>query len=143
MSAQANSLAHQASVVAINGRAVMIEGEPGIGKSALAHMLIDRGAVLIGDDGVMLDMRDGRLWAAPHPATRGLFEIRNVGIVTMPVVSARVALVLILARDAPRYVEKAACVLRGGCVIPALTLFADTPALPLRAEAALSLHGLE
>ncbi|WP_299309282.1 serine kinase [uncultured Croceicoccus sp.] len=142
MSAQRHGLAHQASVVAIAGRAIMIEGAPGTGKSALAHALIDRGAALIGDDGVMLDVREGRLWAAPHPATRGLFEIRNVGIVTMPVVSAPVALVLILAGDAPRYVEAAARVVRGGCDIPALTLFADTPALPLRAEAALTLHGL-
>ena len=44
----------QASAVAINGRALLIEGEPGAGKSSLALALIDRGAQLIGDDGVAL-----------------------------------------------------------------------------------------
>jgi len=41
--------AHQATAVAINGRAVLIEGPPGAGKSTLALALIDRGAVLVGD----------------------------------------------------------------------------------------------
>jgi hypothetical protein len=29
------------------------------------------GAVLVGDDGVELDLREGRLFASPAPATRG------------------------------------------------------------------------
>ena len=33
----------QASCVVIEGRAVLIEGEPGIGKSSLALALMDRG----------------------------------------------------------------------------------------------------
>ncbi len=38
------SLVMQASAVAIAGRALLIEGPPGSGKSALALALIDRGA---------------------------------------------------------------------------------------------------
>ena len=38
------SLSYQATCVAIGGRAVLIEGEPGSGKSSLALALIDRGA---------------------------------------------------------------------------------------------------
>lgn len=108
------SVAHQATAVAIDGRAVLIEGPPGSGKSSLALALIDQGAVLIGDDAVLLQVVEGRLLASPHPRVTGLIEVRNVGLVTMPVVAAvPVALVLLLDRDAPRYVETAELVERG------------------------------
>ncbi|WP_210766612.1 HPr kinase/phosphorylase [Caenibius tardaugens] len=58
---------HQATCIAIGGRAILIEGEPGTGKSSLALALIDRGAALVGDDGVQLQAADGLLFAAPHP----------------------------------------------------------------------------
>ena len=68
---------HQATCVAIDGRAVLIEGHPGTGKSSLALALIDRGAVLVGDDGVTLDRADTRLLASPVPETVGLLEVRT------------------------------------------------------------------
>src|SRR4029079_6360817 len=80
--------------VAIGGRGVLIEGEPGSGKSSLALALIDRGAVLVGDDGVTLETREGRLWASPPPNIAGLIEVRNVGLVTLATGSAPVALVI-------------------------------------------------
>ena len=43
-------IAWQATCVAIAGRALLIEGAPGTGKSSLGLALIDRGAQLIGDD---------------------------------------------------------------------------------------------
>lgn len=52
---------HQATCIAIGGRALLIEGPPGSGKSSLALSLIDRGAMLIGDDSVLLEARHGRL----------------------------------------------------------------------------------
>ncbi|HEY6868656.1 MAG TPA: HPr kinase/phosphatase C-terminal domain-containing protein, partial [Novosphingobium sp.] len=76
---------YQATCVAIGGRAVLITGEPGSGKSSLALALIDRGALLVGDDGVALAARAGRLLASPAPATTGLIEVRNVGLLTRPV----------------------------------------------------------
>ena len=56
---------YQATCVAIEGRGLMIEGSPGSGKSSLALALIDRGAMLIGDDGVLLEPRGDRLHASP------------------------------------------------------------------------------
>ena len=47
-----------------------------------------------------------------------------------------------LTEDAPRYVEDAGTRLIAGIAIPALSLWPESPALPLRAEWALSLHGL-
>lgn len=130
------------SSVAVEGRAILIEGAPGSGKSSLALALIDRGAELIGDDGVLLDRREGRVWAAPPPVTVGKLEIRNVGLIGLPATEAPLALVIRLDRDAPRFVEQASVAELLGDLVPELALFPDAHSLPLRAEWALRLHGL-
>lgn len=132
----------QATGVLVDGRVVLIEGEPGSGKSALALALIDRGAILVGDDGVALELRDGHLWASPPPHTAGLIEIRNVGLARLPCSEGRVGLVLRLDPLAPRFVERAGAVEIGGVSLPLLALYPDTPALPLRAEWAVRMHAL-
>ncbi|OYZ38511.1 MAG: serine kinase [Novosphingobium sp. 16-62-11] len=100
------SRALQYGCVAIGGRGVLIEGPPGAGKSSLALALIDRGAMLVGDDGVMLDVHEGRLIAAPHQQIAGKLEVRNVGLIDCAVSPpVPVALVLRLDDKAPRFVE--------------------------------------
>ena len=130
------------SCVAIGGRGVLIDGAPASGKSTLALALIDRGATLVGDDGVTLERRGGRVWAAPPPVTAGKLEIRNVGLGDMPVTEAPLCLVIRLDRDAPRYVEQASVAELLGDHLPELALYPDAAALPLRAEWALRRHGL-
>ncbi|HSG33385.1 MAG TPA: HPr kinase/phosphatase C-terminal domain-containing protein [Sphingomonadaceae bacterium] len=132
----------QASCVAIGGRGILIEGEPGSGKSSLALALIDRGAELVGDDGVLLENRNGTLWASPPPTIAGKLEIRNVGIVELPCVEARVALLVRLDRAAERFVEEPERTDIEAASVPAVRLWPDTPILALRAEWALKLHGL-
>lgn len=133
---------YQATAVAIDGRAVLIEGPAGAGKTTLALALIDRGAVLVGDDGVALEVRGGALWASPPPATAGLIEVRGVGIATVPAMSAPVALVLRATDDPPRFVEGAASADLAGVAIPVLDFDVRDAAAVLRAEYALRLHGL-
>ena len=134
---------HQASCVMIGKRALLIEGPSGAGKSSLALALIDRGAILVGDDGVLLDAEHGRLLASPHPNIAGKLEVRNLGIVDMPsVVAAPIALVLSLDPEAPRFVSGAETAVRAGCPLPLIRLFPDTPMLALRAEMALRHYGL-
>ncbi len=48
-----------ATCVAILGRGVLLLGESGSGKSSLALRLIDRGAMLVGDDRICLHADDG------------------------------------------------------------------------------------
>jgi len=136
-----SAVPHQASCVAIGGRGVLIEGPPGSGKSSLALALIDRGARLVGDDGVLLEPRGERLWALPPPNIAGLLEIRNVGLATLPVEPAPVAVVLRLDPAAPRQLESAEGVVRAGLSVPLVRLWPDAPGLAVRAEWALALHG--
>jgi serine kinase of HPr protein (carbohydrate metabolism regulator) len=123
---------------------MLIEGAPGTGKSSLALALIDRGAVLVGDDGVALERGEGVLHASPVPATRGLLEVRNIGLVTMgPVmVAVRVAIVILLDPAAPRFVEQSETVTRHGISLPLIRLWPGSPVLHLRAELALRHYGL-
>lgn len=137
------SVPHQASCVAIGARALLIEGTPGSGKSSLALALIDRGATLVGDDGVLLEARGDRLFALPHPNMRGLLEVRNLGLLPFPLrEEAQVALVLALDPDASRYVEKAETAVREGIALPLLRLRPDSSVLHLKAELALERFGL-
>lgn len=136
------STLRQATAVAIGGRALLLEGPPGSGKTSIALSLIDRGATLIGDDGVTLEPREGALWAAPPPNTAGLIEIRNLGLVRLPTATAPVALILRLASDAPRLPEAVDTETFAGCATPVLAFDPAGPVPALRAEWALRLHGL-
>lgn len=134
---------HQASCVAVGSRGVLIEGEPGSGKSSLALALIDRGATLVGDDGVLLERRGERVWALPPPNIAGLLEVRNVGLVSLPATPAPVALALRLDPAAPRHIEQAERVTLAGIAVPLVRLWPGSPVVALRAEWALARHGTE
>lgn len=69
-----------ATCVALAGRAVLIEGAPGTGKSRLAWQLLERGAWLIGDDLIEISAAHGRLWARAPVTGKGLLEARGLGI---------------------------------------------------------------
>ena len=73
-----------ASCVAFMGRAVLITGDSGSGKSDLALRLTDRGAFLVSDDQVELMAEDGVLHASPPKTIAGKLEVRGVGIMAMP-----------------------------------------------------------
>ncbi len=133
----------QLTCVALKGRAILIDGASGSGKSSLALALIDRGAVLVGDDGVSLRAEGGVLLASPAPATRGLIEVRGVGLVPMDAAQDMpVALLIRLTRNAARYIETAPREAVLGVQIPLVELYPDSPVLALRTAMALDVHGL-
>ncbi|WP_088308741.1 HPr kinase/phosphorylase [Novosphingobium sp. B 225] len=137
------SLVHAASCVAIGGRAILIEGPSGSGKSTLALALIDRGATLVGDDGVTLERRADRLYASPPPRITGLLEVRNLGLLPFPTTQdVPAALVLRLDRDAPRFIQAADHCTLGGVTLPLLRLWPGGAELALKAQLALERYGL-
>lgn len=135
------SLLH-ASCVAIDGRAVLISGESGAGKSDLALRLIDRGAVLVSDDQVELSAVNGTLYAAAPASIAGKMEIRGIGIVAMSHQSP--APVSLLAELAPfeRMPERRHLRL-DGVEIPVIALAALESSAPIKVELALREWGLK
>ncbi len=125
-----------ATAVAIGAHAVLLTGASGRGKSDLALRLIDRGAVLIADDQVLLDTQ---LHASPPPTLAGLIEVRGVGIIRLPW-AAGIAVALIADLDAvpERLPEPMTRVLLGRTV-PVVALTALEPSAPLKLERALRL----
>ena len=83
MNARLSSEALHASTVATGGRAVLISGPSGSGKSDLALRLLDRGFTLVSDDQTLVRRVDDRLVASPPPTIAGKLEIRGIGIVEM------------------------------------------------------------
>lgn len=96
-----------ATAVAIDGRAVLLEGMSGVGKSDLALRLIDRGATLVSDDYTLV-VRAGEALVARNPgAMAGRIEVRGLGIVAMPYVAdVPVALVVRLGGEPMRMPER-------------------------------------
>ena len=132
----------QGSAVAIDGRGILILGEPNSGKTSLALALIDRGAELIGDDGVAIAYEAGMVIASPPPNITGMIEIRNIGIVEMPCNSAPLCLILELDEEAPRFIDEADRRELAGTSIPMIKFKPGDAVQAIRAEMALAQYGL-
>ena len=76
---------HSTSVV-IEDLGILIRGQSGSGKSDLALRLIDSGATLISDDLTICKKIGDYLYLYPHSKTKGLLEVREIGIMTVPYV---------------------------------------------------------
>lgn len=131
------------SSVAIGGRAVLIAGAPGRGKSDLALRLIDRGATLISDDYTLVEAREGRLWASPPPTIAGKIEVRGLGIVELGHTNGPVPASLYVDLDArPERLPAARATIVHGIALPVLELAALEPSAPIKVEKALDMIGL-
>ncbi len=69
-----------ASCVAYDGKAALLLGASGSGKSALALQMMALGCDLVADDRVVLTARDGVLVASCPETIVGLIEARGIGI---------------------------------------------------------------
>src|SRR5688572_8948122 len=91
------------SSVAMDGRAVLISGPSGSGKSDLALRLLDRGFSLVSDDQTIVRRDGDRLIASAPQTIAGKLEIRGIGIVDIDhVEDVPVALHVELASDIQR-----------------------------------------
>jgi serine kinase of HPr protein (carbohydrate metabolism regulator) len=132
-----------ASAVAIDGRAVLIGGRSGTGKSDLALRLIDRGARLISDDYTHIRrVRDQAIAGAPATIA-GKIEVRGVGLIELePAADVPVALFIDLDREPERLPDMGERRMLAGVSVPTIGLAGHESSAPLKVEAALRLHGL-
>jgi serine kinase of HPr protein (carbohydrate metabolism regulator) len=133
-----------ASCVAADGRAVLIVGASGSGKSDLALRLLDRGFTLVSDDRTIV-RRDGAKLIASAPATiRGKLEIRGIVIVEMESIDDMpVSLVVELTTDMQRLPDDSRERLILGAGIPLVNINAMTASAPSKVAVALDRLGLK
>jgi serine kinase of HPr protein (carbohydrate metabolism regulator) len=126
-----------ATTVAIDGRAVVIAGPSGSGKSDLALRLIDRGAVLVADDYTEVRREGGELIASSPAAIAGQIEVRGIGIMSMASLErAPVALLVQLHERVERMPERRHRTI-AGVAVREFALDAFTAAAPIKCELAL------
>lgn len=131
------------SSVSIGGRAVLIGGRSGAGKSDLALRLIDRGATLISDDYTFVRRDKGKAIASAPERIAGKIEVRGVGIVGMETAQeVPVALHIDLSGEPVRLPDGKERIAVAGIPVPSVALDGHHASAPLKVEAALRLFGL-
>ena len=114
---------HSTSVV-IEDSGLMIIGESGSGKSDLALRLIDSGATLISDDISICRKRLEGVFLYSPSKTKGLLEVREIGIITVPFIeNVKLHLVVeLIDKDGERMPQKYETTILGN-KIPKIKLF--------------------
>ena len=132
-----------ATSVSIGGRAILIEGVSGAGKSDLALRLIDRGAVLVSDDYSIVERRNGQIIASAPGTIYGKIEVRGLGIVETPSAGETpVALIVALSEHSARMPEPGRVRTLMGVAVPSIELNGCEASAAIKVELALSRLGL-
>ncbi|RJF91408.1 HPr kinase/phosphorylase [Sphingomonas cavernae] len=132
-----------ASTVEIGGRAVLIEGLSGSGKSDLALRLIDRGARLISDDYTLVKREKGGLLATAAPNIAGKIEVRGLGIIELGnVEDVPVGLIVTLGEPVARIPGAEMTRKIAGVAVPVVALNGLEASAPVKVELALRQIGM-
>jgi serine kinase of HPr protein (carbohydrate metabolism regulator) len=127
-----------ATSVAIGGRAVLLMGPSGSGKSDLALRLIDRGATLVSDDYTALTNISGTLHAAAPPTIAGKIEVRGLGILEISHIDdVPVALLVRLGARIERMPPDGRTMTLEGICLPMIALDAFEASAPIKVQMAL------
>jgi serine kinase of HPr protein (carbohydrate metabolism regulator) len=98
---------------------------------------MDRGALLVGDDYLVPDVRDSALWVRPAPRLAGMIEVRNLGLCTAQYLAeARIALVVRLD-GTPQRLPVDEIEIVQGIGLPRLILNAYEASAPIKVDWAL------
>lgn len=132
-----------ASTVAIDGRALLITGPSGSGKSDLALRLLDRGFMLVSDDQTIVRREGDRLIASAPSNIAGKLEIRGIGIVDMDHAGDMpVALLVELISDIERMPDDRRERPILGISLPLISIDAMAASAPSKVAVALDRMGL-
>jgi serine kinase of HPr protein (carbohydrate metabolism regulator) len=132
-----------ASTVAVDGRAVLITGPSGSGKSDLTLRLLDRGFTLVSDDQTLVRRTGDRLVASAPATIAGKLEIRGIGIVDMETVKdVPVALIVELTGEIQRLPDDSRERPILGVTLPLISVDAMTASAPSKVALGLDRLGL-
>jgi serine kinase of HPr protein (carbohydrate metabolism regulator) len=126
------------------GRAVIIAGPSGSGKSDLALRLIDGGFSLVSDDQTLVRRDGNRLLATAPPSIAGKLEIRGIGIVELePSSDVPVALFVELTSEIERLPDDSRERTILGVRVPLVSVDAMTASAAAKVAMALDRLGLK
>ena len=132
-----------ATTVALGGRAVILAGRSGSGKSDLALRLLDRGFILVSDDQTMVRKSGDRLIASAPPTIRGKLEVRGIGIVEVDHADDMpICLYVELANEIERLPDDDRERTLLGLAVPLVSIDALTASAPAKVVMALDRLGL-
>ena len=132
-----------ASCVAIDGRAILISGPSGSGKSDLSLRLLDRGFTLVSDDRTIVRTEGGTLVASAPDTIKGKLEVRGIGIVEVDQVQdVPLALVVELATEIERLPDDSRERQILGIGVPLISVDARAASAPSKVALALDRLGL-
>jgi serine kinase of HPr protein (carbohydrate metabolism regulator) len=133
-----------ASCVAKAGRAILISGRSGSGKSDLALRLIDRGADLVSDDYTIVRRVGGQLVASAPANIRNKLEIRGLGLLEFhSETDVPVCLAIELSENVERLPETPEFRIVAGVQVPVIRLNSLEASAPVKVEVALAQFGLD
>ena len=133
-----------ASTVAVDGRAILITGPSGSGKSDLTLRLLDRGFTLVSDDQTLVRRSGDRLIASAPATIAGKLEIRGIGIVEMDTVKdVPLALIVELTGELLRLPDDSRERPILGVALPLISVDAMTASAPSKVALGLDRLGLK
>ena len=133
-----------ASTIAIDGRAVVITGPSGSGKSDLALRLLDRGFTLVSDDQTIVTRQGDQVIATAPPSIVGKLEVRGIGIIEMETVTdVPIAIMIELTSEIQRLPDDDHVRELLGVRLPLVSVDAKTASAPAKVALALDRLGLK
>jgi serine kinase of HPr protein (carbohydrate metabolism regulator) len=149
VAAAATEIVVHGTAIALGGRAALLRGASGSGKSDLAlralaapaGSLVEAPFGLVADDQVVIRVTDDGLTVSPPDRLQGLIEVRGLGIVTVPHRSdARLSLLVDLVgpHDVERLPDPWPTEVIIGVSLPVLRLAPFNASAPLKLALALT-----
>lgn len=134
-----------ATLVSLQNKGILLKGKSGSGKSDLALRLIEnKGAILVADDMVELNIDNNRLIGKSPQNLAGLLEVRGIGIVCYPYKKESTIDLIVDLQNTRENIERMPIMVKDvilGLEINKIDLYAEGNSAPDKIVAALRKFG--